>query len=135
MNTKPLTADHHKAVELHAKLATVDISSVPVISLDRHQPRKEQAALCRGLFKTLGLKGMSVTAPNYSMAQGVDVHLPSREDYVFTVTGFVQENDPAQKANGEAQERVRAILLAAFPRHDDRSDTQSDHFDFRWLVH
>lgn len=134
MKTMPLSKDHFTAIAFHERLAQIDISAVPVMSLDRHQPRKEQARQCRELFRRLGLKGISVTAPNYSMAQSVDVRLPGREDYVFGVGGMVQANDPARNANSEAQQRIRAILLAAFPKHDDRSDAQSDHFDYRWSV-
>lgn len=122
------------AVALHAKLATVDISEVTVMSLDRSIRRKEQAALARQLLKQLGIKGVSVTAPNYSMAQSVDVSLPKRDDYVFDKCGFVVEGDAARLANNDADSRVRSLLLAAFPRHDDRSETQSDYFDFKWSV-
>lgn len=32
----------------------------------------------------------------------------------------------------EAQDLARAILGRAFPNHDDRSDSQSDSFDYCW---
>lgn len=124
------------ARELHEKLATIDITTIPVLSRDRSIPRKEQAALARSLFKSLGLRGISVTAPNYSMARSVDIRLPKRNDYVLNTDGTVLDyaTDPAAQANVNAEKRLGAILLAAFPRHDDRSDTQSDHFDYRWSL-
>jgi hypothetical protein len=112
----------------------VDITEIPVMSNERSIPRKDQAKLARELFKKLGIKGISVTTPNYSMAQSVDVRLPKRCDYDFDNCGFVVEGDAARKANSDAEKRVDAILLAAFPNHDNRSETQTDYFDYCWSV-
>ena len=122
------------ATALHVALAALDITTAPVMSQDRSLPRKEQAALARKLFRQLGLKGISVTAPNYSMAQSVDVRMPKREDYALDAYGMVLEGDAARLANNEARERLEAVLLSAFPNHEDRNDTQSDHFDYRWSI-
>jgi len=135
-------ADAKKAGEqiiaetLHAKVGGIDLSSVSVMSKDRHIPLKEQAAKTRELFKTLGLKGISVTTPNYSMASSVEVELPKRSDFtVFKDGGFVDRpNDPACLANTAAEKKVEAILAKAFPNHDDRSDIQTDYFDYCWSV-
>lgn len=125
-----------QAIALHEALARVDILAVPVMSRDRHISRKEQAKLARELFKRLGLCGISVTAPNYSMAQSVDVKPPRRRDYKLDDNGQVENYllDPAGKANQVARQRLDAVLLAAFPRHEDRSDTQSDYFDYCWSI-
>lgn len=132
------TAEHFNqaAGALREKLAAINILDLPVMSRERSLPRKEQAALCRKLFKQIGLKGISVTAPNYSMAKSVDVSLPSRSDYKLNVCGMVEDwaTDPASMVNSENRQRIQAVLLAAFPRHEDRSDTQSDHFDYRWSI-
>lgn len=123
------------ALALHAKLATINITEIPVMSRDRSICRKEQARLARELFKKIGLKGISVTAPNYSMAQSVDVRPPQRNDYTVDSFGRIDyANDPAGKANREADNRLRSILLAAFPSHEDRSDSQSDYFDYCWSL-
>jgi hypothetical protein len=122
------------AKTLHTKLAAIRLIDVPMMSMDRSIPRKEQARLARELFKTLGLKGISVTTPNYSMARTVHVDLPERQD-VFERSGKIDyADDPARQANLEARQSIRLILLQAFPNHDDRSDTQSDHFDYCWSV-
>lgn len=122
------------AIELHALLARIDITAIPVLSRDRCMPRKDRAKLVRQLFRQLGLKGISVTTPNYSMAQSVEVRAPHREDYT-PVNGQIDWlNDPAAQANREARERLQAILLAAFPQHDDRSDIQTDYFDNPWSI-
>lgn len=109
---------------LHTQIAVVDVSKLPVLTRDRHIPRKEQAKLARQLFKSLGLKGISVTTPNYSMASTVHVSLPRLP--------WGEPGGADAIANHEAREKVAGILLAAFPNHNDRSDTQSDYFDYCW---
>lgn len=124
------------ATELHTKLATINPLDVPVMSQDRHISRKDQAKLARQLFRQLGLKGISVTAPNYSMARSVDVRMPKREDYTLNAYGQVDDysTDPAGKANTEAKQRIASILIAAFPKHDDRSEWGTDHYDYKWSI-
>lgn len=122
-----------KAKILFQVLGAINITEVPVVSLDRNIERKEQAKLARELFSKLGIKGISVTAPSYSMASSVHVSFPRRNDYSAAPMEDLL-NDPAHQANNAAHDRIEAILLAAFPNSDDRSDTQSDHFDFRWSI-
>jgi hypothetical protein len=135
-NTPEAQAKTVKATALHQALAAVNITEIDMASRERNIPRKEQARLARHLFGKLGLRGISVTAPNYSMAQAVDVRLPVRRDFTcLSPSGDVEwERDPAAQANRVARERVEAILLAAFPNSEDRSDTQSDHFNYRWSI-
>ncbi len=128
------TKEQEKALALHIALSKVDLSDISILNNERHISRKEQALLARQLFASLGLKGISVTAPNYSMAQSVDVRLPKREDYAMTDSGFVVDGDVAASANNEATAKVRQILNAAFPSHDDRSDSQTDYFDYCWSL-
>lgn len=120
--------------ECHAALAAVDITEIPIMSRDRHIPRKQQAAMARKLLRQLGIHGVSVTTPNYSMAHTVDVQMPKRDDYDRDEHGFMVPGCPAAVANNEARQRMLAILLAAFPRHDDRSDIITDYFDYCWSV-
>jgi hypothetical protein len=131
--TMTTTTEHTQALELHAKLLTVNEGAVPVISRDRSLPRKELAALVRRLFRQLGLKGISVTAPNYSMAQAIDIRLPRREDNAG-VDGFHDATTPGALANNRAHLAVREILARACPQDDDRSDSQSDYFNFRFMI-
>lgn len=124
------------ALELHKHLEGIDLSTVFPITIERHCGRKQTAALARKVFKLHGIKGISVTAPNYSMAQSVHIRLPKRDDYTVTCEyGRIDwANDPAAQANCAAERKLESILAAAFPNHDDRSDTQSDYFDYKWSV-
>lgn len=124
------------AKAFHAQLFAVNLAEVPVMTEDRHCRRKETAKLLRTLLSRIGVKGVSVTAPNYSMAQAIDVRLPSRRDEEFEDGERHRKNPKAagNKANRLANERFREILAVAFPNHDDRSDSQSDHFDYKWSI-
>lgn len=124
------------AANLHLALAAVDVCKLPVMSRERCIRRKEQAKLARRLFKQLGLKGISVTTPNHSMAQGVDVKLPKRDDYtVFDAADCVDWlDDPACAANAKARRDIEEILARSFPQHDDRSELVSDYFNYCWSV-
>jgi len=117
-------------------LADVNLDKVESTGMDRCTPRKVQAATLRKLLRKLGVKGVSVTAPNYSMAQSVDVRMP-----LLDVPVIKTDDDPwgrrdvdsvEANANAAANEKFRAILAKAFPNHDDRSDSMTDYFDYCW---
>lgn len=128
-------ASNQAAIIFHQAVAAVCVADVRRDNrLERSVPRKELAAAARKLFKSLGLKGISVTAPNYSMAQAVHVRLPKRDDYTFDANGDIPDNDPARVGNTEADRKIAAILYQAFPSHRDRSDTQSDYFNYKWSI-
>jgi len=130
------------------QIFAVDLNRVPVVSTDRHISRKEQAKLARELFKKLGIKGLSVTTPNYSMASVVEVKVPTYrlepgdyvlegEDYENRSYSDMPEDVPAKRKHlkhWNAVKKIDAILLRAFPQHDDRSDLQSDYHDNCWSV-
>lgn len=135
-----------KVSALYAKLATINEASILPVCRDRHIPRKEQATLARKLFKSLGLAGISVTTPNYSMASTVDVAIPSlpHESGDYLLAGVNYENNsysdmpdavPCKAkmlARSAATRKVQEILARAFPQHDDRSDSMTDYFDSCW---
>ncbi len=124
-----------KATALHSALSAVQMTSIPTMSSDRSIPRKDQAKLARQLFKRLGLKGISVTTPSYSMAQGVEIMVPKRTDYIHDERQEIDYlTDPASQANSKAARDVQEILARAFPQHDDRSETQSDYFNYCWSI-
>lgn len=147
---KPTTAKktrHEVAESLHDALNLVSETSIPIVCRDRHIPRKDQAKLARALFKRLGLNGISVTTPNYSMAQSVHVELPKLEihvanmwphggDHVHEPGCSIRDEDrcPTCRNNFSAMKKIELILAKAFPEHDDRSDTQSDYFDYCWSI-
>ena len=132
--SKTNLSETEKALALHSALARVDVATVAVVTTERVGDRKRLAALARGVFSKLGIKGISVTAPNYSMAQSVDVRLPKRSDYKMENAWDVAADCPARSANNEAHDKVEAILLAAFPGTDNRSDYASDYFDYKWSI-
>jgi hypothetical protein len=132
-----MVAETFRALAFHAALEAVDPARVPVMSGDRRIPRKQQAALARRLFCTLKLPHVSVTTPSYSMASSVHVDLPRRRDHAeYDGYGLVAiGSDPAARANRRAVDLTETILANAFPEHDDRSDSLSDYFDFKWSIH
>ena len=129
-----MTATLGIAEAVHEAIAAVDLAKVPVVCTDRRTPRKDQAAIARKLFRSLGLKGISVTTPNHSMAQAVDIRIPRRQDVVLDAAGQIADrsNDPALTGNWAARLKVEAILAIAFPNHGDQSDSLTDYFDYKW---
>src|SRR5262249_10228421 len=123
-----------EALALHARLAGIDPAAVAVVTTQRRPGRKELAAMARGLFARLALQGVSVTAPSYSMAQGVEVGLPRRLDLSPLNAQESAFACPARVANREAERRVQAILYTAFPGTTDRSNSQTDYFDYCWSI-
>lgn len=135
-------------LRLYASIDAVNIVDVPVMATDRCIPRKQQAALTRQLFKKLGIKGISVTTPMYSMAHTVDVNIPSIPitDDMMVHKGVDYHNKgfhgmppemPAKIVRSKhhaACNKMKQILAAAFPNHDDRSDPQSDYWDNCWSI-
>ena len=130
------------------QVLSVNLDKIPVVSTNRFIPRKEQAKLARDLFKRLGIKGVSVTAPNYSMAQSVDVRIPELptmpedflldgKDYDDETFSRMPEALPAKmkmRQHQKAVDKMYALLLRAFPASDDRSDVQTDYFNYKWSV-
>jgi hypothetical protein len=115
----------------HHRILTVQIPSVVNPAL-RDSERKVIAAEIRKLLKALGIKKVSVTAPNYSVAQCVGIDLPylPHDDH----PSIDWPSCPVCSMHRAAVYRLEVILLSAFPDLDDRSDVLSDYFDFRFLV-
>jgi hypothetical protein len=102
----------------------------------RRAERKVIAAEVRKLFREMGLKGISVTAPNYSMARSIDVRTPRNEPepIVKDEDGFDAHHPDYRAARNAGLRRIEAIILAAFPDLDDRSDSMTDHYDYRLSI-
>jgi hypothetical protein len=100
----------------------------------RRDGRSTWGAKVRRLFADLGIKGISVTTPSYSMAQSIDIRLPgeAEHDYREEWQGGTHERAtcPICRERQAAVERVEEIILAAFPDLDNRSDSQTDHYDY-----
>ena len=108
------------------KRAFVD-TNVLVYCYDADEPAKR----ARALFRQHGIKGLSVTTPNYSMAHSIDVNVP---DIPHEPERHDCEQCPDCLAYRKATIQVGALILAAFPDLADRSDSQSDYFDFCYIV-
>lgn len=122
-------AVREKALPVYSNFARWDLS------------RKEFAASVRQTFRALGIKGISVTAPNYSMAQGIDIRIPAidRRGVPFTASQeereeYEAETNMLRQAREHIQNNLHYILETAYPNMTDRSDVQSDYFDYRWSV-
>lgn len=110
---------------------------VTVKSADRAIGGKERAKLTRELFAELGLKGVSVTLPTGSMCFWVNVRIPARIDDSYLIKldpEWVSGVHDAARANERARITVERILAVAFPNHDDRGDSMTDHFDAPWTL-
>jgi hypothetical protein len=138
-----------KTIELHPEtIAQIESAPIPQVihAQMRQRTRKEWAGEVRELLKRLGIKNVSVTTPSYSMAQSIDISTPR----FFAWDGDheqrhkeidEQERNSASwmgyghfcefcKQEWQAKKKLESIILAAFPDLNDRSDTQSDHFDY-----
>jgi hypothetical protein len=100
----------------------------------RRLPRKERSALIRALFRRLGIKGVSVTTPSYSMAQSVDIAIPDAVEHDHD-NGHERTTCPHCMERFAAERHIERIILAAFPDLADRSDSMSDHFDYCLSIH
>ena len=96
----------------------------------RRESRKVWAAEVRKLLRSLGIKGVSVTAPNYSMASSIDIHIPAAAEHDRGAAGHEYLSCPTCGQHTRAEKKIRDIILAAFPDLNDRSESQSDYFDF-----
>jgi hypothetical protein len=122
-----------KARVTHSQLERVNLNLIPVMSANRGIPRKEQAKLARDLFKSLHVSHLSITTPNYSMAQSVHVTMPRRNDYETGEHGEYLDCE-AVTSNNNARAKIREILARAFPNHGDHSDLQTDYHDYKWSL-
>jgi hypothetical protein len=128
---------HAQALKLWELLKEVNELRIPVMARDRYIPRKEQARLARELFKRLGLKGLGARVTRGFNCSTVHIkvprlqHSPEEHKTNWRDTGNCQ----ACKFDRYARDKLDEILARAFPQHDDRSDSQSDYFDFKWFIY
>jgi hypothetical protein len=114
----------------------------------RDLTRKEQSAKVRAAFKALGLTGISVTTPNYSMASSIQISLPrtdweTHEPIHTPLEAIERQKDeyngmvqvcPVCKESWMAHVAIERIILAMFPDMDNRSDSQTDYSDFAFTI-
>jgi len=98
----------------------------------RRQPRIERSTAIRKLFKDLGLKSINVTTPNHSMASSTDIRI--HRDFHEHAPHADFSTCPRCQRRQKAIQRIHEIILAAFPDMQDRSDHQSDYFNYAFSV-
>ena len=149
-NRAAIRSIHEQATALQTAYDTTlhQIETVALPPVRRHglraQGRKAWASEVRHLLKELKITGISVTAPNYSMASSITIRLPRNEwegKHKATHDEIeVHERGkdcwlgfgtycPFCKRERQVKDRLETIILAAYPDLADRSDLQSDYFD------
>ncbi len=116
-----------------AAIMAVDPATVGRRGFIRHERRKLIASLIRDLLKAYRIKGVSITAPKYSMVRSVEIRLPEARREHYSDRGGIHDrlDCPTCLERNEASNRLEAIILAAYPDLRDRSDSLTDHFDYR----
>lgn len=106
----------------------------------RHQTRKEIARAIRALFKEVGIKGVSVTAPSYALAQAVHIRMPRPKVYHDCTAGRMALGPERQRdcefcrLHWAADKGIERIILGAYPDLDNRSDAMIDWFDYKLSI-
>ena len=106
----------------------------------RRERTVNQSSVIRKLIKDLKLNDISVTSRHFrvriSLPQAVDYNDPEHNathDQLWR-EGRHSNDCPLCAKRWQAREAMEKIILAAFPDMDDRSDIQSDYFDFEFMV-
>lgn len=114
---------HEKAVQLQAALSLVNALTL-----------KERASLTRQLFRSLGIKHVSVTVATGANCFYVVLRLPDMNHGRGSNSHNVQSCEACKYLN-RAKLALEEILQRAFPKEVDNSDPQSDYFDYPWSFH
>lgn len=117
----------------------------------RKEHRKEWAKQVRKLLKSLNIKGVSVTTPNYSMASTIQIRVEygpefSKDHQPVHEAGEIRERRnttyrgsvhfcPYCSVRKDVHDKLEQIILAAFPDLDDRSDSISDYYNYCLSIH
>lgn len=99
----------------------------------RNLAQKERTTKIRNLLKACGIKGLSVTSATGSMCYWTHVRFP-RVDHAVGTDMHSRFDCAVCVANLTASRKLSALIVEAFPDMGDRSDIQSDHFDFMFTV-
>jgi len=132
----PALSPEAAALAAPAAILSIEAARIPTAPLAQNARRadqKERTRLIRQALKDAGVRGASVTMARGSMCYWSDIrvegiaHTEYPEDHVPFRCPVCQRNQAAEK-------KLNAIIMAALPGMDDRSDSQSDHFDFVYSV-
>lgn len=137
VKTEPAPAPAPAPADSEA-VRTIEAAQVPAAPLRtdaRRMTQTERSAALRALLKSLGVKGVSVTSARGSMCYWSHIRFDGVPHP--PVANWCEHNsrvcDVCQR-NNAAERKVHRIVLAAYPDLDDRSDSQTDHFDFVYTV-
>lgn len=99
----------------------------------RAQYTKDIAKNIRQLFKVLGIKGLSVTVGRGTGSRYITIRLPhiehAHDDYSMDMC---QCKVCEMRTN--ARYHLDWLITCAFPQYGDRSEYQTDYYDFIWMI-
>jgi len=122
-----------ESMKAQKTLSQIEAATIPAVvnpSL-RHEDPKARSWAIRQMLRKVGIKGAHVTVGRGSTCAEVrflGVACPTRESHNRSAC-------PECKRNLDAEKKVSDIILGAFPDMDDRSDSMTDHFDYKFTIH
>lgn len=134
-DTKPA----RKGISPEAVIASIESAALPAPTGEpiRSLATTEQNAKIRALLKSLGIKGVSVKRSHAGWAATVSVSFAGISHACAADSWDRQHNRsdcPTCVRTIAAERKIEAIILAAFPDCGDRSDLQTDYFDYVFSV-
>lgn len=124
--------------EVYRRVLSLPLDDLPVNDiLKRYSGMTEITAAVRSLFKSLGLPEVRATLDgSHARVKLPDIKAPSElkasywEGGAFEGTKRDHPLWPVFRLRGAAEKQVEKILALAFPNLRDKSDIQSDYFNF-----
>jgi len=119
--------------------ASIEAAGLPAVVNPtlRHEGMGARTRAIRALLKTQGIKGVSVRQSTGSMCFWTYVDIPRPplgERTLSTDVGYIGDRGAYLARERSVREKLQAIILAAFPDLDDRSDAYTDYSDFVFMV-
>ncbi len=136
--TAAAATDSDAALAVVMSIASATIPTAPEKIRDLHQ--KERTAKIRSMLRGMGIKvgavgkGVSVVSATGSMCYWTNVRFKGLRHAAGTSCGYTRMECHTCRANLAAVRTVEKLILTAFPDLDDRSDSQTDHFNFVFTV-
>lgn len=128
------------AINVYERVLAVDVEAIQPVTRDRlylSHFAKPLRVFLRGLGFTN--RQISVVVPDYSMVQAIQVTLPTAT-YADVTKGTRNDQDRYAawddfwSLREDARGALNDIILAGFPGTGDRSDAQTDYFDYQFSV-
>lgn len=125
-------------VEAPESIRSIEAASIPapIGQPVRGAGQKERTKRIRQVLKAAGIRGgVSVTMARGAGCYQTDVRIDGIQHAPDVDWNKHEYREcPVCMRNAAADRRVSAIILGAIPDLDDRSDSQTDHFDFMFTV-